>query len=195
MTERDPVLELLRRADAAAPRPPERPGLALAVRRASQAGERRFRVVAVLSVAAAAAAILLAVRVAPPRPVRPPDAAGSGGALAAAEISRLRAEIARLDREAAVLAAVVRRTDDLRRRPAAASPLRRALVDAQMEAGARYNAAAYLVVLQAGRLEATSAAIAAVAYRDVIEIFPDTPWAAEARQKLAALGATEGGSS
>jgi hypothetical protein len=198
MMQRDPLIELLKRADAGAPPPRLQTDLAQSVAR-RLAHRRQWRVLTVAaSLTAAAAVVALAIRLGPP----PPLAARSGFATHAhereqrsdAECARIRAEIARIGREASALQSVAARTRALLTRQQRSHQAPAPPSDPRAEARAQLDMAVVLAVSQAERLEATSAAVAITAYRDVIDVFPETTWAAQARRRLAALSRSQGDS-
>ncbi len=194
---RDKLVEQLRRADAAVP-PPR--GAALhprAIVLAASRGRGRLRAVRVIGGAAAAACLLLLIGrgwpyAAAPGPIAKrslvavqPEAASD------AEVRRLRLEIARLDQQAQAALRRARQARELRgvARPRAAV----ARVDAVQDAAIQADTTAYLVVWHGQQLESQRAwPAAAAAYRDAIEIFPNTTWAALARERLRALQTHEG---
>jgi len=107
------------------------------------------------------------------------------------DIAQIKAEIERLHREADTRLAVVLRTqeileemrrfDELKRQP----PLPDAVANARREV----DQAAYTLVSQADRMcrELDLCDSAAVKYRRVVELFPETRWAVVARQRLSEL--------
>ncbi len=183
---RDPLSQLLSRADAEAGRPVG-PSLGLAGRVRAEA-RRRARVRATYT---AAAVLLVAAAMAIPivrhslRPqvtnvavVRP------GPMRDGREVARLQNEIAALreqadSREAAV-AVMIQGEARGRRAPA------RALADPQERIRDQQELAALALVRQADRLyrELDRKRSATATYQRVVALFPQTPWATVARQRL-----------
>ena len=193
----DGLRKLLREADAAAGQPPKVAGdLA---RRVRVLAARRRRVEFGMS---AAAAILLATgmtflmsqstasRSSAGRPaiVKGGPAVAKGSPIVP-ESADIVAEIARLDREASVRLAVARRTEELvreMRERDAAKRTQEVYVDPVADARREVEKAAYTLVSQADRMcrDMNLCAAAEVNYRRVLELFPETPWATVARQRL-----------
>ena len=195
---RDPLIELLRRADEAAARPALKPNLGATVLNAARMGEDHFRVVAVLTLTAAAAAAALTISIRLPSgddSSRQPIAAAAASGLSAADVARLRAEITCLDRKADALMTTTRRTTTLRRWTEPSVSDNRPVADVRADAHTQFDSAACLAVMQAARLEATSAEFAVAAYREVVDVFPNTTWADQARRRLLELDSQAGGSS
>lgn len=189
--EGDPLKRILQEADAAAGTPPHVPeDLA---RRVPELAVRRRRVRFGLS---AAAALALAVGATSllwepaglPEPrngfeapvvLKPGDRP---------DVADLRAEIERLGREADWRLAVARRTQEILEQMRRAEALRQQepVPDPVAAARREVDRAAYVLVRQADRMcrEMDLCDSAVVKYRRVVELFPDTPWATVARQRL-----------
>jgi hypothetical protein len=188
----DWLKQVLQQADAMAGGPPEMSGnLAWRVRlRATR--RRRVRVgfsaAAVIVLAAGATWLWPRASTSPQMPdesrivdARPPQA----------DAKQLRAELERLRREADTRLAVfhreeeileeMRHFDELSKQP----PLPDAVANVRREA----DQAAYVIVRQADRMcrELDLCQSAEVRYRRVVELFPDSRWAAVARQRLSEL--------
>jgi hypothetical protein len=181
---------LLQQADATAG-PPPRIGDHLAARVRGRVLRRR-RVAFRLS---AAAAIVLAAGVTvlmSYSPTRRGPLAGAGIARSepvATPHGDVRAELARLDREAEIRIAVARRTAEIltQRRLAESRTLQQpAIADPVADAQREVEQAAYTLVSQADRMcrDMNLCATAVVNYQRVVELFPETPWATVARQRL-----------
>lgn len=188
----DRLKELLQQADALAGDPPRMPGdLAQRVRRL--AGRRRRVQVSIN----AAAAILLAVGITllwsqastPLRPTTEPQVVEARPAQP--DAAALRAEIDRLGREADIRLAVVRRTQEILEEMRRFDELETSPPVPDAVAGVRreVDQAAYVLVRQADRMchEFDLCDSAAVKYRRVVDLFPDSCWAAVARQRLSDL--------
>ena len=185
----DPLRRILQQADAIAGDPPEMADdLAGRVRLLAL---RRRRVSFGLS---AAAAIVLAVGMTlmwsqTPSPSHPgvgPPVVQRGQEGANAE--SIRAEIERLGRQADHRLALARRTQEIleQMKRAEAREQEHAYPDAVANALREVDKAAFVLVSQADRMcrELDLCKSAAVKYRRVVKLFPDTPWAAVARQRL-----------
>jgi len=199
--EQDSLDGLLREADAAAPPPPvPQPGLAERVRRRRQAHVRRQLAAAVVALPAAALALSLAL---PPARKTPPN--GDVAQLNATEPANRRrvptratddpqaltAEVLRLKSEAAIRLSVV---EGLQKRHARREIEARV---AELEsrglapdsAGLERDKAALTLIDHGDRLRKDFQAVdeALAAYRRAIELFPDTRWAAVAKQRIDSL--------
>lgn len=183
----DLLEELLARTDAALP-PPPTTGLLTA--RVAARVERRRRVhlafTALLTIGIAAA-VLHSLQ-SHPRVVRPPSHE------AVFDIAQCRLEIAALDAEASThqkaadeIAAVQRKCETLQRARANAllAPDPLAHIEAARDRAAR------ILLIDAGRLAAANGrrAEAIEDYRKAIQLFPETPAAKEASERLKAEGA------
>ncbi len=188
----DPLKKLLQQADALAGSPPAMPGdLVERVRRLA-VGRRRVRVGI-----NAAAAILLAVGITllwsqastPLRPASEPQVVDSGPPQP--DVEAIKAEIERLHREADIRLAVVRRTQEILEEMRRFEELKKqpALPDAVANARREVDKAAYVLVSQADRMcrKLDLCDSAAVKYRRVVDLFPDSRWATVARQRLSEL--------
>ena len=188
----DPLKQLLRRADALAGNPPEMPGdLAQRVRTLAV---RRRRVRVSIN---AAAAIVLAVGMTllwsqastPLRSANEPLVVETEPARPGVE--EIRAEIERLHREADMRLAVVRRTQEILEEMRRFEELKKhpPLPDAVANARREVDKAAYVLVSQADRMcrKLDLCDSAAVKYRRVVDLFPDSRWATVARQRLSDL--------
>jgi hypothetical protein len=185
----DPLKQLLQKADALAGDPPEMPAdLARCVRRLA-ARRRRMDVGW-----GAAAAILLAVWITllwsqTPVPSQSPHEPRVADTQEPQPTSdQIQAEIARLRREADTRLVVVRRTEEILKEMRRFDELKRqpAWPDAIANARREVDQAAYVLVSQADRMcrELDLCESAAVKYRRVVELFPETRWATVARQRL-----------
>ncbi|MFQ5807931.1 MAG: hypothetical protein ACE5I3_15915 [Phycisphaerae bacterium] len=185
----DPLKRILQAADAAAGEPPEMPA-DLAQRVRILAGRRR-RVRFGVSVAAA---IVLAVGMTSlwsqtPAPSRPGgDSQMVRGPQEPPDVESIRAEIEQLRREAEMRLAVARRTQEIltQMRRAEEFTKQEVVPDPIARARREVEKAAYTLVYQADRMcrELDLCDSAAVKYQRVVELFPDTRWAAVARQRL-----------
>lgn len=185
----DPLKRILQEADAAADQPP--PMSTDLARRVRRLAERRRRLSFGLN---AAAALVLAVGMTllwsspriPPRPV--PGVHLVGQQQEQLEAERMQAEITRLRREAASRLAVARRTRELMARSGRArgSKLAAEVPDPMANVRREVERTAYLLVWQADRMcrQQNLCDLAVGKYRRVVELFPDTPWATVARQRL-----------
>lgn len=189
----DHLERLLRQADADAGPPPRMPAdLAARVRRRATARQRRTTLLT-----SAAAAILLAIGFfGLPRGRQP------GSYVKRSESTTHRAaphpatnyhvELARLERQVESRLAIARRLDQLAEARQCLAALRAQKVeipDPVAEARAEMDQAAFTLVQQADRLyrELHLPAPAADSFRRAIRLFPNTPWAAVARARLAEI--------
>ena len=189
----DPLKKLLQQADAMAGGPPETPGDLAQRVRVLAARRQRVRV----GFSAAAAAIVLVVGMtllwpqgsAPPQPVNEPPVVQVEQSQP--DIARLKAEIERLHREADTRLAVVQRTQEILEEMRRFEELKRQppWPDAVANVRREVDQAAYTLVSQADRMcrELDLCDSAAVKYRRVVELFPETRWAVVARQRLSEL--------
>jgi hypothetical protein len=185
----DPVRAWLQEADeAAGPLPAVPADLAARVRRAAALRSGRQRTCGV------AAAILLACGLLAtwPRPAQEPPAQAdrpvAGAAPAPVPDAALLAKLQQLDAEAEMWLFVARKADEYRQarqaaRPAAALP---EVPDVVARTRRELDQAALTLVQQADRMcrELHQCQTAAVRYRRVVDLFPDSPWATVARQRL-----------
>ena len=189
----DPLKKLLQQADAMAGGPSEMPGDLARRVRVLAARRQRVRV----GISAAAAAIVLVVGMTllwPQGATLPPP--GSEPPVAQAEqlqpdIAQIKTEIERLRREADTRLAVVQRTQEILEEMKRLEELKKhpPLPDAVANARREVDQAAYTLVSVADRMcrELDLCDSAAVKYRRVVELFPDTRWAVVARQRLSEL--------
>jgi hypothetical protein len=185
----EPLRRILQEADAAAGPPPDLPaGLARRVRRLAV---RRRRVRFGFS---AAAAIALSVGMTALWFQAPTPSGLSGGSRIVqrpepADVESIRAEIEGLRREADVRLAVAQRTQEILEQMRRAEALTKHAVplpDPVADARRELDKAAYTLVSQADRMcrELDLCDSAAIKYQRVVELFPETPWATVARQRL-----------
>jgi hypothetical protein len=176
----DPIGDLLTHADATAGPPQPRPGLADRVRTQAQRRRTRARVtagaVAVLAIAGAFPAVRSTLR------QRTTDVTSVPAN--AFDAARLRQEITALRQEATAREKVVAAMlagEARGRRPPARSP-----VDPLQRIRDQQDVAALALVRQADRLyhDLARPQRAAATYERVVELFPQTPWATVARQRL-----------
>jgi CHAT domain-containing protein len=189
----DPLKKLLQQADAMAGGPPEMPGDLARRVRLRAARRRRVRV----GVSAAAAAIVLAVGTTllwPQGSTLSPPANEPPVALveqSQPDVARIEAEIERLRREADTRLAVVNRTQEILEEMKRLDELKKQppVPDAVAYARREVDQAAYTLVSQADRMcrELDLCESAAVKYRRVVKLFPESCWAAVARQRLSEL--------
>jgi hypothetical protein len=190
----EPLKRLLQEVDAAAGPPPDLPAdLALRVRTLAL---RRQRMRFGLSMAAA---IVLAVGMASLWSQAPPAPSGLGGPAEIVQtrpeppdVASIRAEIEQLRREADLRLAVAQRTQEIleqMRRAEALTKPQQALPDPVVDARRELEKAAYTLVYQADRMcrELDLCESAAIKYQRVVELFPETPWAVVARQRLSEI--------
>lgn len=187
--DRDPLRDLLQRADAAVPPPPVPPDLARRVR--LRRARRRFRG---LAACGAAAVVLIAIGLwqtrpsAPAVPGEPPPAPASG----------LRAEVERLAAQAEGRLALATRTRELEAQLVRLAKLQSQAREPDPVALVRQerDTAAFILVDSADHLhrdlELTKPAVDL--YRETIRVFPQTRWASVAQQRLAELGENGGAS-
>jgi hypothetical protein len=170
----DALADLLRDADAGAPPPPATERLAERVYRRARTRSRRRRVLAAVAVLVCSAALLWSL----PKPTPSSAPTQEAVAIEPAEIFRLRADAAmHLKVADAVLSHTQRR--------ARAAHLRDTPVTIESE---REKAA--LAMLDHGdrlRRDLKQVDAALAAYRRTVELFPDTRWAAVARERIALL--------
>jgi len=188
----EPLKRILQEADAAAGPPPELP--ADLARRVRRLAARRRQVRFGLGVAAA---IVLAVGMMSlwsqaPTPSRPGGDSRSVQRPEPLDVASIRAEIEALRREADVRLAVAQRTQEIleqMRRAEAVTKRPQALPDPVADARRQLDKAAYTLVFQADRMcrELDLCDSAAIKYQRVVELFPDTPWAVVARQRLSEI--------
>jgi hypothetical protein len=178
----DPLRELLTRTDAVAVTTKPRDGLAVHVR--AEALRRRSRTRRAFG---AASIVLIAVGAASSLFRSPPQTPVADVAVVApdpADLARVREEITALRHEAtareATVAAMIAGEARGRRPPA------RPAVDALDRIRDQQDLAALALVRQADRFyhDLARPQRAAAAYERVVELFPQTPWAAVARQRL-----------
>lgn len=189
----DPLRKLLQRADAMAGGPPEMPGDLARRVRILAARRRRVRV----GISAAAAGIVLVVGMTllwPQDPTLPQPVNESPVAQveqSQPDIAQIKAEIERLHREANTRLAVVQRTQEILEEMKRLDELKKQtrMPDAIANARREVDQAAYTLVSVADRMcrELDLCDSAAVKYRRVVELFPETPWAVVARQRLSEL--------
>jgi hypothetical protein len=141
----------------------------------------------------AAAAIVLAVGMTSLW-LQAPTPSGLGGAsrIVQGDVESIRAEIEALRREADVRLAVAQRTQEIleqMRRAEALSKPAAPLPDPVADARRELEKAAYTLVSQADRMcrELDLCDSAAIKYQRVVELFPETPWAAVARERLSEI--------
>ena len=170
----DVLTDLLRDADAAAPPPPATDRLAEKVFRRARTRSRRRRLFAAAAVVACSAALLWSF----PKSMTPPQPGRGVAAIDPMEISRLRADAAMHLKVADAVASRTRRragTTQVRDTPVTIESEREKAALALLDHGDRL-----------GRdLKEVDAALAA--YRRTVELFPDTGWAAVARERIARL--------
>ncbi|MBU0638961.1 MAG: hypothetical protein KKB50_08865 [Planctomycetes bacterium] len=196
---KEELQQLLREADHASGPPPLLPeNLAQRVR----ARAARRQPLNAVGAAAVAAAILLALGL--PllqRQATTPPSAGTPPAVATHELSptevaRIREEISELRREADLRLAVLRRTQESEAQFRRAREMRQRPMPPDAVALARKEIAraAFVIVQQADRMQRTpnQREPAIAKYRQVAELFPQTAWAAVARQRLERINANEG---
>jgi hypothetical protein len=174
----DPLVEMLREADAAAPPPPFRHGLADAVRRRARRRHRRRLAGAGIVVAAFVACALV---------VRQPGATPT--ALVEIPTTGPTTSVAALRAQADVQWASLQRLRQVertrQRMHRIEMTLRAAAPSPQSTAVERERAA--LILLDHGdrlRRDLRKEDAARSAYRRTIELFPDTRWAAVARERM-----------
>ncbi|MBN1489464.1 MAG: hypothetical protein JXA69_06050 [Phycisphaerae bacterium] len=193
----DSIEQLLRAADRAASPPPIAPAdLAGHVRRLA----RRRRTLRAVGGAAAAAMVVLAVgsRFLMPQAgptAESPIATGPQPATQN-EVTQLRAEIAALRQEADAALALARQLAAERQRQDQVAALQRVIdgPDAVDEVRREMDQAAFTIVYQADRMlrELNLPESAIESYRQAIRLFPDSPSAAVARQRLAEIETLKG---
>jgi len=190
----DKLERLLQQADATAGELEQLPtDLAARVRRRA-ARSRRLRVGV-----GAAAAIVLATgftaiwsRTGAPLNAGPePEPQYAGARQPERQTADLLAEVSRLRNEARVRLAVARETESIMRRMRRASEIIRCdpMPDPVAEVRHQLDQTAFTLVQHADRMcrAMDLCSSAAAKYRRVIELFPDSPWATVARQRLAKL--------
>jgi hypothetical protein len=184
-------MELLRRADDAAPPPPVTAGLAREIRDLAAARTRHQLIAAsivlpVLLVGMMAALTWPGARRHPhdvaqlQRPAEAKTAASADDALLIIEFNRLKAEADSHEFAANSL-------DAARRRRERAARARELLSTADADPVARERESAALALLDHGdrlRRDLNQVDAALAAYRRTIELFPGTRWAAVARQRI-----------
>lgn len=196
----DRLVELLRQTDEALPSPPGGPAdLAARVRRKA-AHRRAMR----LTGGAVAAAIALAFagvflfraapqRTGPHRPSTPLDAVPVASGDSREELARLRAELDQLradvDATLAMVKAVKAQQQEMR-----VAEMAQAMPDPQEQIRRELDQAAFTLVYQADRMyrELGLKQSAIRDYRQVIELYPATPSAQVARERLARIEANQG---
>jgi hypothetical protein len=185
----DPLKRILQQADVAAGDPPEVAGdLA---RRVRALAARRRRVSFGLSVAAAVALAAGMTFLVSRAPTSSERGAGPGivqSGQAPPDLAEIRAEIERLGREAEMRLAVARRTRELLEQTERSRALKRQhdYPDPVARARREVDRAAFVLVSQADRMcrDLDLCDSAAVKYQRVVDLFPETPWATVARQRL-----------
>ena len=190
----DRIEELLRKADAAAGPPPAGPA-DLPNRVRHLAGRRR--VVRITSGAAIAAMLALAVGTSilmtgPHVQPTPTDhVAVTPGNDSRDEVVRLRAEIKQLRAEADDILAAAKRMLVLQKRQTLLAELERirAQPDPIEQVRQQMDKAAFIIVYQADRMyrELNLHESAIESYQQAITLFPETHWAAVARERLAEI--------
>jgi len=188
----DPLKQLLQQADALAGGPPEMPGdLAQRVRTLAA---RRRRVQVGFS---AAAAIVLAVGMtllwlqASTAPQLANELQVADAEPPQPDFAEIKAELERLRRQAETRLAVIHRTQEILEEMKRFEELKKQppLPDAVANARREVDKAAYVLVSRADRMcrELDLCDSAAVKYRRVVDLFPDSRWATVARQRLSEL--------
>jgi hypothetical protein len=188
----DPTLtKLLRQADDAAPPPPLVAGLAKDVRVRAATRSRHQLIAASLAFPVVLAGLVVAVQwygwrqhqhdfARSTRPAEVKNAAAANDALLIVESNRLAAEAASHESTANSL-------DGLRRRRERATRARELLASADADPVARERESAALALLDHGdrlRRDLKQVDAALAAYRRTIELFPDSRWAAVAKQRI-----------
>jgi hypothetical protein len=188
----DRLRQILQQADATAGAAPEMPGdLAQRVRvRASR--RRRVRVGL-----GAAAVLVLAVGATwfwPRRSTTPRSSDQSRSVVAEPpepDVAQLKVELERLRRDAEMRLAVIHRTEEILEELKHFDALRNQPPppDAVANTRRQVDHAAYVLVSQADRMcrELNLCDSAAVRYRRVVDLFPESRWAVVARQRLSEL--------
>lgn len=193
----DPIEQLLRAADRAAAAPPAGPAdLADRVR----CRARRQRSLHAVGGTAAAAVIVLAVGVwwltSPGGPTAEAPVVARSQPATQDEVAQLRAEIAALRQEADAALALARQLAAERQRQDQMAALQRVIdgPDAVDEVRREMDQAAFTIVYQADRMlrELNLPESAIESYRQAIRLFPDSPSAEVARQRLAELETLKG---
>jgi hypothetical protein len=198
----DALKNMLKQADVTAGEPPPLPdNLAQRVRLLAARQHRRR----VVSGFAAAAVVVLAVGTSAllwhsPRSLTPDGPAAAHiaqGGQERPDIASIKAEIERLDREASMRLAVVRRAQEILARRRRLEALRAAVpneADAVVRAHRQVEQAARILVRQADQMcfELNLCDSAIVKYQRVVELFPETSWAAAARLRLSQIKAKKG---
>jgi hypothetical protein len=198
------IRNLLRQADRIAGPPPMDPlGLADRVRRL-RARRQRIRIAASAAVAALIAvsvgAAFFATRLPiQPLPVNQPPTLAELGAPSPdtrPDLDRLQAHIDQLRAEADSALALVREVSAVLEQQRRLAELDRASasIDPRDEVRWQINQAAFISVYQADRMyrELDLRESAVESYRQVISLFPDTPAAEVARQRLSEIGTSKG---
>ena len=180
----DSIAQLLRETDATSP-PPPLAGLASSVRHRAhtRARRRRSAAVAIIVLLPAAAALSWALR--PTLPV--PDKTLVLAPSTQSNPQLLQAEATRLREEATVQAAVLSRMAQRERRESVLRRRDQLASRAAFATGATEREKAALILLDHGdrlRKELRQSDAALAAYRRAAELFPETKWAAVARQRI-----------
>lgn len=185
----DPLRQILQQADAAAGDPPEIAG-DLAHRVRTLAARRRrvsFGLSAAAAVVLAAGMTFLLSRT----PTSSERGAGPGivqSGQVQPGLVEIRTEIERLGREAEIRLAVARRMQELLEQMERSKTRKRQhdYPDPVARARREVDRAAFVLVSQADRMcrDLDLCDSAAVKYQRVVDLFPETPWATVARQRL-----------
>jgi hypothetical protein len=167
---------------AEADRPPPRleAGLARRVRDRDRRGRRRSLAVALLVIAGALAAVIT------PRPRQSPAPDNRSGQIA---VGQVRVRLHELSRQIEARRQIIAALLESERREALATSIGRLPEAPSLELDADRDRAAGTLLVYASELvrRAGREREAAVAYARVIDLFPDSPLAAEARQNLRAI--------
>jgi hypothetical protein len=186
--ETDRLELLLSRADAATPPPPARDGMADQVRNRVASSRRRTQVIIACLMASACGAVVL--RLSPPRQQLTNALPGRPSEIRDAD---WRAEFAQLDRTAEFHEKVARNLERIENRDRHLRELQRQLATAPDPLASIEQARdrAALIMLRDGDrslAKPNQQARAFENYRRAVQLFPDTPAAREAVQRLKAAG-------
>lgn len=196
----DRLADLLRETDRALPPPTGRPDLAARVRR--RAAQHR---IVRRTGGALAAAIALALgatfafraashKAAPPETPMRPDAVQVAIADSQEELAQLRAELDQLRAEADSTLAIIEAVKTQQQQRARAAAIAQASSDPQEQIRQELDRAAFTIVYQADRMyrELGLKQSAIRDYRQTIELFPGTPAAQVARERLTQIETNQG---
>jgi len=189
----DPLAAMLRRADADAPLPPVREGLAVAVRQASRRRHNRRLVATAAAIVVVAASVVAALRFSVDRSPNTLTAQSAPLPLTPLPPLESPAEYQRAKYEAAALATSADRllaAERHRRRLAELAARAEDPAPTPTDRIASLRAAAALTLIsQADRYKtrADSPLDALATYRRAADLFPDTPWVTVARRRIEEL--------